>query len=205
MVFNPAAHAPSPPSDLMNGETSARTAACRSRSDELGIPDKARERLTTREFAQLDAADWLGSIPNFQRAIKSFSDVLTEAYSGLGGAELSMQELGQCGSGISQVYRTESWHVCPAALWAERDSLPPESVCRRAEATNRDGIELDPADAHGPLFTWLGCCTAMGSLPEAERTAHEAILSTNRLSQILTSSSRRFISCSATPQRRSRI
>jgi tetratricopeptide (TPR) repeat protein len=44
-----------------------------------------------------------------------------------------------------------------------------------AEATIRDGIELDPADAHGH-FSLAWVLYAMGRLPEAERSAHEAIL-----------------------------
>jgi tetratricopeptide (TPR) repeat protein len=116
---------------------------------ELGIPDKAREAYN-KGVRQLDAADWLG------------------------GAELSMQ----------------SWDSAEAAF---RKSIelsrgmfaPPHFglgviLCHRnqfadAEATIRDGIELDPADAHGH-FSLAWVLYAMGRLPEAERSAHEAIL-----------------------------
>ena len=86
LVFNTAAHAQSPPSDLMKGHIGENGNAISVRG--LGIPGKAREAYN-KGVRRLDAYDWPGSIPNFQRAIKSFP-TFYEAYSGLGGAELSI-------------------------------------------------------------------------------------------------------------------
>ena len=68
-VFSPAAHAPSPPSDLLKGNVGENASSVSVR--ELTIPDKAREAYN-KGIRQADADDWAGSVPNFQRAIKSF-------------------------------------------------------------------------------------------------------------------------------------
>ena len=170
LVFNPAAHAPSPPSDLMEGHIGTNGSAVS--VHELGIPDKAREPYN-KGVRQLDAADWLGSIPNFQRAIKSFP-TFYEAYSGLGGAELSMQSWDSAEAAFRKSIELSRGTFAPAhfglgVIFCHRNQFAD------AEATIRDGIELDPADAHGH-FSLAWVLYAMGRLPEAERSAHEAIL-----------------------------
>jgi len=170
LVFNPAAHAPSPPSDLMKGHIGENGSAVS--VHELRIPEKARKAYN-KGVRRLGAADWPGSIPNFQSAINSFP-TFYEAYSGLGGAELSMQ----------------SWDSAEAAfrksIELSRGTFAPAHfglgviLCHRnqfadAEATIRDGIELDPADAHGH-FSLAWVLYTMGRLSEAERSARKAIL-----------------------------
>ena len=128
---------------------------------ELGIPDKAREAYN-KGVRQLDAADWLGSIPNFQRAIKSFP-TFYEAYSGLGGAELSMQSWDSAEAAFRKSIELSRGMFAPAHFGLG------VILCHRnqfadAEATNRDGIELDPADAHGH-FSLAWVLYAMGRLP----------------------------------------
>jgi tetratricopeptide (TPR) repeat protein len=170
LVFNPAAHSPSPPSDLMKGHIGENGSAVS--VHELGIPDKARDAYN-KGVRRLAAADWLGSIPNFQRAIKNFP-TFYEAYSGLGGAELSMQSWDSAEAAFRKSIELSRGMFAPAHFGLG------VILCHRnqfadAEATIRDGIELDPADAHGH-FSLAWVLYAMGRLPEAERSAREAIL-----------------------------
>src|SRR5271154_6538787 len=68
-VLSPAAHAPSPPSDLLKGNVGENASSVSVR--ELTISDKARGAYN-EGIRQADAGEWAGSVPNFQRAIKSF-------------------------------------------------------------------------------------------------------------------------------------
>jgi hypothetical protein len=161
-VFNPATHAPSPPSDLLKGNVGENGSAVS--VHELSIPDKAREAYN-KGIRQADADDWAGGVPNFQRAIKSFP-AYYEAYCGVGVAEV----LERGGSVVSQVHRTEWWDVRCWALWSGPDSLPPEAVSRGGGDDSR-GYPTRSRRCQRPLFLGMGAAHD-GSTPGggAERT-----------------------------------
>jgi tetratricopeptide (TPR) repeat protein len=84
-----------------------------------------------------------------------------------------LEQLGPCGSGVSQVYRTESRHVRRSALWF-RLGFSQRKQFVEAEATILEGLRLDPADAKGH-FCLAFVQYLAGRFPEAERSAREAI------------------------------
>jgi tetratricopeptide (TPR) repeat protein len=169
-VFNPVAHAPSPPSDLLKGNIAENGSAVSVR--ELSIPDKAREAYN-KGIRQADADDWAGSVPNFQRAIKSFP-AYYEAYSGLGVAEVYLQNWNEAEASFRKCIELSGGtfataHFGLGLILSHRKQFP------EAEAMIREGIQLDPADARGHFsLGWV--LHTMGRLPEAEQSAREAIL-----------------------------
>jgi tetratricopeptide (TPR) repeat protein len=169
-VFNPAAHAPSPPSDLLKGDVRENASSVSVR--ELTIPDKAREAYN-KGIRQADADDWAGSVPNFQRAIKSFP-AYYEAYSGLGVAEVYLQNWNEAEASFRKCIELSGGtfaaaHFGLGLILSHRQQFP------EAEAMIREGIQLDPADARGHFsLAWM--LHTMGRLPEAEQSAREAIL-----------------------------
>ena len=169
-VLNPAAHAPSPPSDLLKGHVGENGSAVSVR--ELTIPDKAREAYN-KGIRQADADDWAGSVPNFQRAIKSFP-AYYEAYSGLGVAEVYLQSWNEAEASFRKCIELSGGtfaaaHFGLGLILSHRKQFP------EAEVMIREGIQLDPADARGH-FSLAWVLHTMGRLPEAEQSAREAIL-----------------------------
>jgi tetratricopeptide (TPR) repeat protein len=170
VVFDPAAHAPSPPSDFLKGHIGENGSAVS--VHELSIPGKAREAYN-KGIRQADAGDWARSIPNFQRAIKSFP-TFYEAYCGLGVAEVYLQSWNEAEAAFRKCIELSGGtfavaHFGLGVILSHRKQFP------EAEATIREGIELDPADARGH-FSLAWVLHTMGRLPEAERSAREAIL-----------------------------
>jgi tetratricopeptide (TPR) repeat protein len=169
-VFSPAAHAPSPPSDLLKGNAGENASAVSVR--ELTIPDKAREAYN-KGIRQADADDWAGSVPNFRRAIKSFP-AYYEAYSGVGVAEVYLQNWNEAEASFRKCIELSGGtfaaaHFGLGLILSHRQQFP------EAEAMIREGIQLDPADARGHFsLAWI--LHTMGRLPEAEQSAREAIL-----------------------------
>jgi tetratricopeptide (TPR) repeat protein len=169
-VFSPTAHAPSPPSDLLKGNVGENASSVSVR--ELTIPDKAREAYN-KGIRQADAGDWTGSVPNFQRAIKSFP-AYYEAYSGLGVAEVYLQNWNEAEASFRKCIELSGGtfaaaHFGLGLILSHRQQFP------EAEAMIREGIQLDPADARGH-FSLAWVLHTMGRLPEAEQSAREAIL-----------------------------
>jgi tetratricopeptide (TPR) repeat protein len=169
-VFSPAAHASSPPSDLLKGNVAENASAVSVR--ELTIPDKAQEAYN-KGIRQADADDWAGSVPNFQRAIKSFP-AYYEAYSGLGVAEVYLQSWNDAEASFRKCIELSGGtfaaaHFGLGLILSHRKQFP------EAEAMIREGIQLDPADARGH-FSLAWVLHTMGRLPEAEQSAREAIL-----------------------------
>lgn len=169
-IFDTVAHAPSPPSDLPKGNVGENASAVSVR--ELTIPDKAREAYD-KGIRQADADDWVGSVPNFQRAIKSFP-AYYEAYSGLGVAEVYLQSWNEAEASFRKCIELSGGtfaaaHFGLGLVLSHRKQFP------EAEAMIREGIQLDPADASGHFsLAWVLHTT--GRLPEAELSAREAIL-----------------------------
>jgi tetratricopeptide (TPR) repeat protein len=169
-VFSPAAHAPSPPSDLLKGNVGENASSVSVR--ELTIPDKAREAYN-KGIRHAAAEDWTGSVPNFQRAIKSFP-AYYEAYSGLGVAQVYLQNWNEAEASFRKCIELSGGtfaaaHFGLGLILSHRKQFP------EAEAMIREGIQLDPADARGH-FSLAWVLHTMGRLPEAEQSAREAIL-----------------------------
>jgi tetratricopeptide (TPR) repeat protein len=169
-VFSAAAHAPSPPSDLPKGNLAANGSAVS--VHELSIPDKAREAYN-KGIRQADADDWAGSVPNFQRAIKSFP-AYYEAYSALGVAEVYLQSWNEAEASFRKCIQL-SGGTFPVANFGLGMVLSHRKQFSEAEAMIREGIQLDPADARGH-FSLAWVLHTMGRFPEAEQSAREAIL-----------------------------
>jgi len=169
-VFSPAAHAPSPPSDSLKGNVGENASAVS--VHQLSIPDKAREAYN-KGIRQADADDWAGSVPNFQRAIKSFP-AYYEAYCGVGVAEVYLQSWNEAEASFRKCIELSggtfaAGHFGLGLILSHRQQVP------EAEAMIREGIQLDPADARGH-FSLAWVLHTMGRLPEAEQSAREAIL-----------------------------
>jgi tetratricopeptide (TPR) repeat protein len=197
-VFSPTAHAPSPPSDLLKGNVGETASSVSVR--ELTIPDKAREAYN-KGIRQADAGDWTGSVPNFQRAIKSFP-AYYEAYSGLGVAEVYLQNWNEAEASFRKCIELSGGtfaaaHFGLGLILSHRQQFP------EAEAMIREGIQLDPADARGH-FSLAWVLHTMGDSRRRNRARAKQYF-TNRRSRTRTSSSRRFISTRAISRRRSKI
>lgn len=168
--LNPAAHAPSPPSDLPKGNVGENGSAVS--VHELSIPDKAREAYN-KGIRQAGADDWAGSVPNFQRAIKSFP-AYYEAYCGMGVADVYLRSWNEAEASFRKCIEL-SGGTFPAGHFGLGLILSHQKQFPEAEAMIREGIQLDPADARGH-FSLAWVLHAMGRLPEAEQSAREAIL-----------------------------
>ncbi len=140
---------------------------------ELGIPDKAKDAYN-KGVRRLNVKDWAASVPEFQRAIKSFPGFY-EAYDMLGVAQLAMQSWKDAESAFRKSLdlsggRYASPHFGLGLILCIDYKQFPE-----AEALIRDGLDLDPEDASGH-FSLAWVLYTVRRLPEAEKSAREAVL-----------------------------
>ena len=139
---------------------------------EMSIPDKARKAYN-KGVQQFNANDWSKSILNAQRAIK-FAAAFYEAYNLLGLAEASLESWDPAEAAYRRSIEL-SGDTYAAPHFGLGMVLAQRKQFVEAEATIREGLRLDPADAKGhsslAVVQYL-----LGRFPEAERSAREAIL-----------------------------
>jgi tetratricopeptide (TPR) repeat protein len=139
---------------------------------EMSIPDNARKAYN-KGVQQFNARDWGKSVLNLQRAIKVFP-AFYEAYNVLGGAELGTQNWDAAEAAFRRSIEL-SGGTFAAPHFGLGLVLSHRKQFVEAEATIRDGLELDSADANGHVcLAWVQYL--VGRFPEAERSAREAIL-----------------------------
>jgi tetratricopeptide (TPR) repeat protein len=139
---------------------------------ELSVPDKARDAFN-RGVRRLNAKDWAGSVPEFQRAIKSFPGFY-EAYDMLGVAQLAMQSWADAESSFRKSLDLSLGQYAAPHFGLGLILCIHYQQFAEAEETVRDGLDLDPVDASGHFaLAWV--LYSVGRLPEAEQSAHEAV------------------------------
>jgi tetratricopeptide (TPR) repeat protein len=139
---------------------------------ELTIPDKAREAYN-KGVRCLNAKDWAGSVPEFQRAIKSFPGFY-EAYDMQGVAQLAMQSWQDAESSFRKSLDLSLGRYAAPHFGLGLILCIDYKQFADAEAMVREGLDLDPANASGHFaLAWV--LYSVGRLTEAEQSAREAI------------------------------
>jgi tetratricopeptide (TPR) repeat protein len=160
-----AAQAPSvPPSDNGSYRVSAH---------ELQIPSKAREAYR-KGTELLDGKQPAASLPEFQRAIKAFPEFY-EAYYKIGLASLNLQKYDEAQIAFETSIELSKGRY-PPAQFGLGVVLCIRKEFAGAEEAIRAGLDTYPGDAAGN-FTLAWVLFGAGRLPEAEKSARQAILS----------------------------
>jgi tetratricopeptide (TPR) repeat protein len=139
---------------------------------ELQIPQKARKFFNqgTHLLAEQKPAE---SIAEFQRAIKIFSDFY-EAYYKIGLADLNLQRYSDAQSAFETSIQLSKGRYAPSQFGLGV-VLCTEKQYGQAEEAIRSGLQNYPADATGN-FTLAWVLFNAGRLPEAEKSARQAII-----------------------------
>jgi tetratricopeptide (TPR) repeat protein len=139
---------------------------------ELSVPDKAKEAFN-KGARRLNAMDWAGSVPEFQRAIKTFPGFY-EAYDMLGVAQLAMQNWADAETSFRKAIDLSLGRYAAPHFGLGLILCIDHKQFAQAEETVRDGIDIDPADASGHFaLAWI--LYTVARLPEAEQSAREAV------------------------------
>lgn len=139
---------------------------------ELSIPGKARDDYN-KGVRRLQQRDWPGSIPDFQRAIKTFPGFF-EAYDLLGSAQLAMQDWADAEISFRQAIDLSHGTYGPPHFGLGLILCIDHKQVADAEAMVREGLDIDPANASGHFaLAWILFTRAR--LYDAERSAREAV------------------------------
>jgi tetratricopeptide (TPR) repeat protein len=139
---------------------------------ELSIPGKARDAYN-KGIRRLNVKDWAGSVPEFQRAIKSFPGFY-EAYDMQGVAQLAMQSWQDAETSFRKSLDLSLGHYAAPHFGLGLILCIHYKQFAQAEETVRDGLDLDPVDASGHFaLAWV--LYSVGRLTEAEQSAREAV------------------------------
>ena len=146
---------------------------------ELRIPEKARKPFNkgTQLLAEKKPAE---SIAEFQRAIKAFPDFY-EAYYKIGLANLNLQRYSDAQSAFETSIELSKGQYAPSQFGLGI-ILCTEKQYSQAEEAIRSGLQNYPADATGN-FTLAWVLFNAGRLPEAEKTARQAIVFNSDLAE----------------------
>jgi tetratricopeptide (TPR) repeat protein len=138
---------------------------------ELQIPAKARKECEkgTKLFAAKNSAE---SIPEFQKAIKTFPDYY-EAYAKMGAAQLDLERWGDAEAAFRKAIELSKDHYAPADFGLGLILATVSKKFAEAEAIVRAGLEQSPTDVAGHfVLAWVLFSTAR--LQEAEENALQA-------------------------------
>jgi tetratricopeptide (TPR) repeat protein len=139
---------------------------------ELSIPGKARDAYN-KGIRRLNVKDWAGSVPEFQRAIKSFPGFY-EAYDMQGVAQLAMQSWQDAETSFRKSLDLSLGHYAAPHFGLGLILCIHYKQFAQAEETVRDGLDLDPVDASGHFaLAWV--LFSVARLTEAEQSAREAV------------------------------
>ncbi len=139
---------------------------------ELTIPGKAREAYN-KGVRRLNVKDWAGSVPEFQRAIKSFPGFY-EAYDMLGVAQLAMLNSADAERSFRKSIDLSLGQYAAPHFGLGLILCIDYQQFADAEEMVRDGLDLDPVDASGHFaLAWV--LYSVGRFTEAEQSAREAI------------------------------
>jgi len=139
---------------------------------ELSIPGKARDAYN-KGVRRLNVKDWVGSVPEFQRAIKSFPGFY-EAYDMLGVAQLAMQSWQDAESSFRKSLDLSLGQYAAPRFGLGLILCIHYQQFADAEEMVRDGLDLDPSDASGHFaLAWV--LYSVGRFTEAEQSAREAV------------------------------
>jgi tetratricopeptide (TPR) repeat protein len=138
---------------------------------ELRIPEKARKAFR-KGMERLAAQDWAGSIPEFQKAIKAFSD-LYEAYYKIGIAQLELQQTPEAEAAFRKAIELSEGRYAPP-LFGLALALCNQGQYPEAEVAVRTGLDLEPMDAAGH-FTLAWVLYTGEKIVEAEKSALDAV------------------------------
>jgi tetratricopeptide (TPR) repeat protein len=139
---------------------------------ELSIPDKAKDAYN-KGIRRLNVNDWVGGIPEFQRAIKSFPGFY-EAYDMLGVAQLAMQHWVDAESSFRKSIELSGGRYATPHFGLGLILCIDRKQFAEAETLIRDGLDLDPADGSGHFaLAWV--LFTVARFPEAEQSAREAV------------------------------
>jgi tetratricopeptide (TPR) repeat protein len=117
--------------------------------------------------------DWAGSIPEFQKAIKAYSD-LYEAYYKIGLAQLELQQRGEAETAFRKAVELSDGRYAPA-LFGLGLALSVAGQSTDAQAAIRAGLVREPTDPPGNFAMAWVLYTAQ-RLAEAEKSAELAVL-----------------------------
>jgi tetratricopeptide (TPR) repeat protein len=159
-------------SRLTNGATSSAgglgaTVSVR----QLSIPEKARQAFN-KGTERLAAKDWVGCIPEFQKAIKAFDD-LYEAYYKIGIARLELRQSEEAEAAFRKAIEFSEGHYAPP-LFGLGLVLSNTGQYEDAEAAVRAGLNIEPMDSAGH-FTMAWVLYMAQRTAEAENSAREAV------------------------------
>jgi tetratricopeptide (TPR) repeat protein len=139
---------------------------------QLSIPGKARDAYN-KGVRRLNVKDWAGSLPEFQRAIKSFPGFY-EAYDMLGVAQLAMLKSADAERSFRKSIDLSLGQYAPPHFGLGLILCIDYKQFANAEEMVRDGLDLDPVDASGHFaLAWV--LYSVGRFTEAEQSAREAI------------------------------
>ena len=139
---------------------------------QLSIPGKARDAYN-KGVRRLNVKDWAGSLPEFQRAIKSFPGFY-EAYDMLGVAQLAMLKSADAERSFRKSIDLSLGQYAPPHFGLGLILCIDYKQFVNAEEMVRDGLDLDPVDASGHFaLAWV--LYSVGRFTEAEQSAREAI------------------------------
>lgn len=139
---------------------------------ELSIPGNARDAYN-KGIRRLNVKDWAGSLPEFQRAIKSFPGFY-EAYDMLGVAQLAMLNSADAEKSFRKSIDLSLGQYAGPHFGLGLILCIDYKRFAEAEEMVRDGLDLDPVDASGHFaLAWV--LFSVGRLTEAEQSAREAI------------------------------
>lgn len=139
---------------------------------ELSVPDKARSAYN-RGIHDLNARDWARSVPELQRAIKSFPGFY-EAYDLLGTAELAMGDSTDAETAFQRSIDLSQGKYASPHFGLGLILCISHKRLADAEAIVREGLDLDPSDARGHfVLAWILYTAKQSS--DAEQSAREAL------------------------------
>lgn len=151
-----------------NGNGSAAVVSAR----ELAIPEKARAAFN-KGIQRLAAKDWVGSIREFQGAIKAFPGYY-EAYNKMGSAELALASWGDAEAAFRESIEMSGDRYAPPHFGLGLVLCDEEKQFVEAEAIIRAGIALDPTDKGGHfVLAWV--LYSAGRFQAAEESARNAV------------------------------
>ena len=138
---------------------------------DLQIPERAAKAFN-RGTRLLSAKDWVGSIAEFQRAIKMFPGFY-EAYYRMGIAEAELKHGTEAAAAFRTSIELSDDRYAPPHFGLALILSEEKKQFVEAEALARTGLELDPADAGGyVVLGWI--LYATNRLSEAETMARQA-------------------------------
>lgn len=139
---------------------------------DLSIPEKARKAFF-KGNQRLAARDWAGGLVEFQRAIAAFPGYY-EAWDKMGNADLDLSRNADAEAAFRKSIDLSAGKYAPPHSGLGL-ALCMEKRFTEAEASARDGIEIDPSYAAGHFaLAWVLYVT--GQLTESLESARRAVL-----------------------------